>query len=241
MNRLRASQPVGSKTVAVSEETWRKLVLLKMVWRCRSIDEVLRRLLATVPLPPAPKEQTASRAEETPAPLPYREGGGKAGAGGGSNPAGSNPAAAGRRRARSLEELEDCAVIAGVRRPEALRRRCAELGLRLCELDEVGVEGVAVVCAEPWLQYVSYLAEEEPERLPKGSKALEDRFAEILRKAGRGVELSEEEKAVAALWALWREGEVFWDGARWRKPPKVEARRAEVEPPPPPEPQPSVG
>jgi len=226
---------VGSKTVAVSEETWRKLVLLKMMWRCRSIDEVLRRLLATVPLPPAPKEQTASRAEEPPAPLPYREGGGKAGAGGSSSdPA---PAAAGRRRARSLEELEDCAVIAGVRRPEALRRRCAELGLRLCELDEVGVEGVAVVCAEPWLQYVSYLAEEGAGWLPKGSKALEDRFAEILRKARRGGELSEEEKAVAALWVLWREGEVFWDGARWRKPPKVEARRPEVEPPP----EPSVG
>ena len=161
----------------------------------------------------------------------------KAQAAGADDPA---PAAAGRRR-RGLEELEDCAVIAGVRRPEALRRRCAELGLRLCELDEVGVEGVAVVCAEPWLQYVSYLAEEEPERLPKGSKALEDRFAEILRKARRGGELSEEEKAVAALWVLWREGEVFWDGARWRKPPKVEARRPEVEPPPEPRSEPSGG
>jgi hypothetical protein len=145
LNRLRASPPVGSKTVAVSEETWRKLVLLKMMWGCRSIDEVLRRLLATVPLPPAPNEQPSNRAEPPPAPLPYREGGGKAGAGGGSDPA----AAGRRRRARSLEELEDCAVIAGVRRPEALRRRCAELGLRLHELDEVGVEGVALVCAEP--------------------------------------------------------------------------------------------
>jgi hypothetical protein len=197
-----------------------------MMWGCRSIDEVLRRLLATAPLPPAPNERPSNRAEEPPAPLPYREGGGKAGAGGGPDPA------AGRRRARSLEELEDCAVIAGVRRPEALRRRCAELGLRLHELDEVGAEGVAVVCAEPWLQYVSYLAEEEPERLPKGSKALEDRFAEILRKAGRGGELTEEEKAVAALWVLWREGDLFWDGARWRRPPRVEARRAEPEPPP---------
>ncbi len=203
-------------------------MLLKVEKRLRSVNDAIRYLLLLARRLP---EQGEGQAEPPPAPLPYREGGGKAGAGG------SNPAAAGRRRARSLEGLEDCAVIAGVRRPEALRRRCSELGLRLCELDEVGVEGVAVVCAEPWLQYVSYLAEEGVGWLPKGSKALEDRFAEILRKARGGGELTEEEKAVAALWALWREGELFWDGARWRKPPKVEARRSEVEPPP----QPSGG
>jgi hypothetical protein len=204
-------------------------MLLKVERRFRSVNDAIRYLLLLARRLP---EQREGQAEGQPAPLPYREGGGKAGAGGGSDPA----AAGRRRRARSLEELEDCAVIAGVRRPEALRRRCAELGLRLHELDEVGVEGVAVVCAEPWLQYVSYLAEEGAGWLPKGSKALEDRFAEILRKARRGAELSEEEKAVAALWVLWREGEVFWDGSKWRRPPKVEARRAEVEPPPPPEP-----
>jgi len=226
------------RRIYVTDEVWEQLMLLKVEKRLRSVNDAIRYLLLLARRLP---EQREGQAEGQPAPLPYREGGGKAGAGGDPNPAGSNPAAAGRRRARSLEELEDCAVIAGVRRPEALRRRCAELGLRLCELDEVGAEGVAVVCAEPWLQYVSYLAEEEPERLPKGSKALEDRFAEILRKARRGGELSEEEKAVAALWVLWREGEVFWDGARWRKPPKVEARQPEVEPPPPPEPQPSGG
>jgi len=217
----------------VSDDVWEQLMLLKVEKRLRSVNDAIRYLLLLARRSP---EQREGQAEGQPAPLPYRGGGGKAGAGGS-----SAPAAAGRRRARGLEGLEDCAVIAGVRRPEALRRRCAELGLRLHELDEVGMEGVAVVCAEPWLRYVLYLAEEEPEGLPKGSKALEDRFAEILRKARRGAGLTEEEKAVAALWALWREGEVFWDGSRWRRPPKVEARRPEVVEPPPPEPPPSGG
>jgi len=149
--------------------------------------------------------------EEAPAPAPYRGGGGEPGAGA-------------ARRGRSLGDLEDCAIVTGVRRPEALLRRCAELGLRACELGEVGLEG-AIVFTEPWAQFVLYLAEEEPERLPRGARALEERFAEAYARARAGGELGEEEKVVAALYALWREGELLWDGSRWRRPPKPETRQ----------------
>jgi hypothetical protein len=148
---------------------------------------------------------------EGPAPAPYRDGGGELGAGA-------------ARRGRSLGDLEDCAIITGVRRPEALLRRCAELGLRACELGEVGLEG-AIVFTEPWAQFVLYLAEEEPERLPRGARALEERFAEAYARARAGGELGEEDKVAAALYALWREGELFWDGSRWRRPPKLETRQ----------------
>ena len=149
--------------------------------------------------------------EESPAPAPYRGGGGEPGAGA-------------ARRGRSLGDLEDCAIITGVRRPEALLRRCAELGLRVCELGEAGLEG-AIVFTEPWAQFVLYLAEEEPERLPRGARALEERFAEAYAKAREGGELDEGDKVAAALYALWREGELFWDGSRWRRPPKLETRQ----------------
>jgi hypothetical protein len=132
------------------------------------------------------------------------------------------PEERGRGGRSRLDELEDCALIRGVRSPEGLARACGRRGLLLYDLGEVGARGV-VVFTEAWALYAAYAASEDG----MGPEEVEALAARALQSGG--AQLSEREKVALALFALSRMGRVAWDGSRWVETEGGGETRAETE------------
>jgi len=119
------------------------------------------------------------------------------------------PPAAEERKPSRLDDLEDAALIRP-RNPEAFLKACGERGLLSFELSPLGAQGLYLVCTRSWAGFVTSAA--------AGDRTPPSRVEQLAREAVKdGVKrLSGDEKYVLTLFALNRQGELLWDGERWK-------------------------
>jgi len=120
------------------------------------------------------------------------------------------PPVAEEHKPSKLDDLEDCTLIRP-RNLEAFLRACSDRGLQVVELSDLGAPGLYLIATRRWIDFVATAA--------AGDRTPPSKLEQLARETVKdGVKrLSSDEKYALTLYALSRQGELLWDGERWKR------------------------
>ena len=125
------------------------------------------------------------------------------------------PPVAEEHKPSKLDDLEDCTLIRP-RNLEAFLRACSDRGLQVVELSDLGAPGLYLIATRRWIDFVATAA--------AGDRTPPSKLEQLAREAVKdgAKRLSPDEKYALTLFILNRQGELLWDGEKWKPAEKKE-------------------